>query len=57
MAKPTNHNSRHTKTMADEYEPDAHRRLVEMVFKKAPDGSLRWGEILTAIPNAFFKET
>lgn len=57
MAKPTNHNSRHTKTMADEYEPDAHRRLVEMVFKKAPDGSLRWGEILTALPNAFFKET
>ena len=57
ISKPTNNQSRHTKTMADEYEPESHRALAEMVFQRAPDGLLRWGEILTAIPNAFFKQT
>lgn len=57
IRKPTNNQSRHTKTMADEYEPESHRLLAEMVFQRAPDGLLRWGEILTAIPNAFFKQT
>jgi hypothetical protein len=55
--KPTNRNSRHTKTMPTEIPDEAHYELIRTTFGAKSDGLLSWSEILTSLRNHFFKSS